>query len=149
MATAEHIQQQLEALRNQVTALTQQAQNYEARLTAADTAHQQIHQELVATRAQIATASANTNQGFKLVDPKTMKPEKLGPKDGPTWKQWSEDTRAFVEALNEELASALKQVEGREDPVTEEEFSLSGIPKEHAAQMGRFLRLNTTAKSIR
>ena len=137
--TAEQMQQQIEALTQQVTTLTQQAQTNEARLTAADVAHQQLHKELNATKAQLATSK----QGFKLVDPKTMKPDKLGSKGGPAWKQWSEDTRAFVENLSLELAAELKQVEGRQEPLTSEELELLDVAEADFAQMGRFLRLNT------
>ena len=62
--TAEQVQQQLETLSQQVTAriqqvttLTQQSQGYEARLAAADAAHQQLHYELNATKAQLAAST--------------------------------------------------------------------------------------------
>ena len=101
--TLEQAQAHIEALSQQVTVLAQQAQTQEdhiqhliAKASAADETHRQIHQELVHTKA----LQSNGKQEFRLIDPKTMKPEKLGVDKGPAWKQWSEDTRAFVEYLS-------------------------------------------------
>ena len=104
--------QAIDALNQQVTSLTAQVTSLSARANSADSTHQQIHQELLQLRSLLATQKP----GFSLIDPKTMKPEKLGSDKGPSWKQWSDDTRAFVENLSTTLAKLLKQVEGREEP---------------------------------
>ena len=137
---------QIEALTQQVTTLIQQGQNAAdhiqqliVKANAADETHRQIHQELVQTKA----LRANGQQDFRLIDPKTMKPDKLGSDKGPAWKQWSEDTRAFVENLSTTLAKELKQVEGRDDALTEDDLANSNVADAHGAQMSRFLRLNT------
>ena len=144
--TLEQAQAHIEALSQQVTVLAQQAQTQQdhiqqlvAKASAADETHRQIHQELVQAKA----LQPNGKQEFRLVDPKTMTPEKLGVDKGPAWKQWSEDTRAFVENLSLNLATELKQVEGRQEPLTEDDTALANINEAHAAQLSRFLRLNT------
>ena len=144
--TWEQAQAHIEALNQQVAQLTQQNQGHTdliqqlaARATAADESHQQLHREMATAKGQLA----NSKSGFRLIDPKTMKPEKLGSKDGPTWKQWSEDTRAFVENLDVGLAKLLRQQEGREEPITETELELLEDSEDQAAQLGRVLRLNT------
>ena len=72
-----------------------------------------------------------------------MIPDKLGSKDGVPWRSWSELTRAYVEMLSPTLALQLKQVEGREQPLQEDEITTAGVPEQHAAQLGRYLKLRT------
>ena len=41
----------------------------------------------------------------RLIDPKT--PEKIGHSSEPTWLDWSENTRSYIEIMDQEIANAL------------------------------------------
>ena len=126
--------------------------NILGRLQASETEHARVHGEI--ERTKVAATAAGTGSGggneFRLIDPKSMVPEKFGAKDGPGWRDWSEGTRAYVEMLNVKLAAALKEVEGQEHPLSDEVIAAAGLPEQHTAQLGRYLRLRTqgNAKTV-
>ena len=132
------LEQQLATSQEQINQLTLQTQTVQGE-------HQNTHTQLVGAlnQIQVLQSQGGSNQEFRLVDPKTMVPPILGSSGGPPWRKWSESTRAFVEMLSERLAVQLKAVEGREQPLTEEELREAQIPGNHAAQMSRYLRLRT------
>ena len=132
--TAEEAQGRIENLEQQVNQLH----------TWAKAEHERSHVEITQAKAQIAAISNAGGKGdFRLIDPKSMKPDKIGGTSGPPWRQWSENTRAFVEMLSRDLANYLKLVEGRDQPLTPEEIEQAAIPESHAGQMGRYLKLNS------
>ena len=144
--TAEQARLQLEALTQQVNQLQQQLQasndliaNLQTRTNAAEEEHRRVHTEMAHMKGQLATGSKGE---FKLIDPKSMIPEKLG-SDKTPWKKWAEDTRAYVEMLSNEVSVLLKQVEGREVKLTEEELKAAAMPDHHAAQLMRYLLLRS------
>ena len=67
----DQLAQQVNLLNNQVTQLT-------TRATSADEEHKQMHTELVKTQGQLVQANTGGKGEFRLIDPKTMIPEKLG-----------------------------------------------------------------------
>ena len=105
----------IEALEAHVTQIT-------AALTASQAEHVRVHAELQRTQ-QLAATPASRNE-FRLIDPKTMAPEKFGSSPEPTWLDWSENTRSYIEIMDQEIANALKAVENRppESPVLQEDF---------------------------
>jgi hypothetical protein len=121
-----------------------------AALTASQAEHTRVHNELQRTQ-QMASHSTPKNE-FRLIDPKTMAPEKFGQSPEPTWLDWSENTRSYIENMDQELANALKAVENRppESPVLQDEFDNLRIADSHAAQLRRYLKLRTqgNAKTI-
>ena len=141
--TWEQAQAHIDALNQQVNILTDQLQQLTTRAAAADTQHQQIHQEL--ERTKVLLAAGGKGQEFKLIDPKTMCPNKLGTQT--PWKQWAEDTRAYVSMLSRPLANSLKLVEGREAKLTTAEIESAEIPEHHAAQLSRYLHLRSEGNS--
>ena len=97
------------------------------RVAVSETQHQATHQHLEASKAQAANLQAqltNTGKGgkggFRLIDPKTMVPERLSNRD--QWRGWAEQSRSYIENLNTRLAELLKQTEGRSEPLTEGEI---------------------------
>ena len=78
------------------------------RAASADEEHKQMHMELVKTQGQLAQANTGGKGEFRLIDPKTMIPEKLGSNKSP-WRQWAEDTRAYVAMLSLDVAKKLKR----------------------------------------
>ena len=93
--------------------LSQQVAQLMTRATSADEENKQMHMELVKTEGQLAQANAGGKSEFRLIDPKTMIPEKLGSNKSP-WRQWAGDTRAYVAMLSPDLSKKLKSVEGLE-----------------------------------
>lgn len=70
-----------------------------------------MYAALVRTQAQLTQVNRRKGkEEFRLIDPKTMIPEKLGKNP---WRQWDEDTRAYVAMFSPTLAQQLKKVEGR------------------------------------
>ena len=132
--SSDEARSRLEALETQVTQLT-------AALTASQAEHVRVHAELQRTQQQ-ATTQAPRNE-FRLIDPRTMAPEKFGQSSAPSWLDWSESTRSYLEILDPDLASALKQVENREAPVLQGEFDALLLNDSHVAQLRRYLKLRT------
>ena len=98
----DQLAQQFNQLHAQVTQLT-------ARSISADDEHKQVHAELVRTQAQLAQANTGGGNGeFRLIDPKTMIPEKLGTGKN-LWVQWAENTREYVAMLSPTLAQQFKR----------------------------------------
>ena len=106
--------------RGRIEALEAHVMQITAALTASQAEHVRVHAELQRTQ-QIAATPATRND-FRLIDPKTMAPEKFGQSPEQSWLEWSENTRSYIEILDLDLANALKAVENREPPVLQAEF---------------------------
>ena len=93
MATWEQAQPYLDTMATQINQLM-------SRADAADAEHRAMHAELEQTKAQLAQANAAGGRGeFRLIDPKSMIPDKLDTSKTP-WRQWAENTRAYVSMFN-------------------------------------------------
>ena len=68
----------LEQATQLIDQLNQQVNQLMTRATSADEEHKQMHMELVKTQGQLAQANTGGKSEFRLIDPKTMIPEKLG-----------------------------------------------------------------------
>ena len=139
--SSEEARSRLEALEAHVIQIT-------AALTASQAEHTRVHAELQRTQ-QLAATPAPRNE-FRLIDPKTMAPEKIGQSSEPSWLDWSENTRAYIEVMDADLANALKQVENREAPISQDEINGTSLNDSHCAQLRRYLKLRTEgiAKTI-
>ena len=88
--------------------LQEQLQRVSARHQAAHEAlqsfQQMIHQELSTLRSQIDTRSRT-----RLVEPKSLMPERLGKKNGPSWRTWSYLARDFVGVAMEVVRGAERE----------------------------------------
>ena len=121
------------------------------RLNASEQQHGVAHQQLEAAKITIRglqneVANAGTGKGgFRLIDPKSMVPERLG--NGNQWRGWADASRSYIENLDVNLAKWLKQVEGRSEPLQEEEITGANIPEGHVAQLNRYLKLRTAPDS--
>ena len=136
--TAEQAQARIEALEASLADVVR-------RLQTSETEHTRVHAELERTRT---SGHGPSKSSFRLIDPKTMVPEKLGTKDGPSWRDWSDGTRAYVGMLDLKLAQAMKQVEGHESGLTPEMIREAGVDEQHAAQLSRYLRLRTEGHAM-
>ena len=86
-----------------ITQLTTQVTQLLTRGATSDDEHRQMHTELMKHQGQLTQANMGGKPEFRLVDPKTMAPEKLGSNKHPLpqgWRQWADDTRAYVENLS-------------------------------------------------
>ncbi len=73
--TLEQATQMIDHLNEQTDYLNQQINQLMARAASAGEEHKQRHMEV---KGQLAQANAGGNSEFRLIDPKTMAPEKLG-----------------------------------------------------------------------
>lgn len=137
--SAEEARGRIEALEARVAQLADALTSATQRVVASEAEHARVHAELQRTQ-QMAGALRND---FRLIDPKSMVPDKFGQSSGPAWLDWSEGTRSYVEMLDTRLADALKSVENREAPVTKQEYEGAEINDQHAAQFRRYLKLRT------
>ena len=84
---------------------------------AAHEALQTIHQEMSLIRSQIDTRSR-----VRLVEPKSLMPDRLGKKNGPSW-------RTFVGVVHATLKQAMKVAENHKQPISvthlQHEFSVT------------------------
>ena len=111
------------------------------RATASEDEHRRAHLEM--ERMSSLAASAGGHKDFRLIDPKSMIPEKLGGAGGPGWRAWSEQTRTYVEMMSAELADHMKKVEGLDQPLLVAHIEEAKIPATHTAQLSRYLKLRT------
>ena len=82
------------------------------RVEAAHEALQSIHQEMSTLRSQIDTRSR-----IRLVEPKSLMPDRFGKKNGPSWRTWSHLARDFVGVVHAGLKQAMKNAEKRKLPI--------------------------------
>ena len=128
----------LELAAQRIDYLNQQLNQLLTRANAADEEHRQVHAELEGTKAQLAQVSAGGGKGeFRLIDPKTMIPDKLSTDEAP-WKKWAESTRAYVAMLSPTLSLQLEKVEGLENKLTTADIDAAKVPEHHAAQLSRY-----------
>ena len=71
--------------------------------------HQALHQELR------DRSNPSTN---RLVDMKSMIPEKFGKADGMTWRTWSYTAKDYISNASETLKDVLTSVEPFKEPIT-------------------------------
>ena len=74
--------------------------------------HQAMHQELSALRSTVDTRSR-----IRLVEPKTLMPDRFGKKNGPSWIIWSYLARDFVGVVLVALKQAMKAAENEKQPI--------------------------------
>ena len=70
-----------------------------------------MHQELGTLRSMVDTRSR-----VRLVEPKTLMPDRFGKKNGPSWKTWSYLARDFAGAVHAALKQAMKSAENKNQP---------------------------------
>ena len=104
-----------------------------------------MHAELQRTQ-QLAASPASKSE-FRLIDPKTMAPEKFGQSPEPSWLDWSENTRAYIEILDADLANDLNHVEDRQAPMLHGGIDAFLLNDSHCAQLRRYFKLSTKGNS--
>ena len=92
--------------------LQEQLQRGSAGHQAAHEALQAIHQEMSTLRSQIDTRSR-----IRLVEPKSLMPDRFGKKNGPSWRTWSYLARDVVGVVHAGLQQAMKNAENRKLPI--------------------------------
>ena len=75
--------------------------------------HQAVYQEFCALRSQ-----ADTRSRVRLVEPKTLMPDRFGKKNGPSWRTWSYLARDFVGVVHATLKQAMKAAENQNQPIS-------------------------------
>ena len=75
--------------------------------------HWAMHQELSAVRSK-----ADTRSRVRLVEPKTLIPDRFGMKNGPSWRTWSYLARDFVGVVHATLKQAMKAAENQKQPIS-------------------------------
>ena len=97
--------------------------------------HQAMHQELTTLRSMV-----NTRSGIRLVEPKTLMPDQLRKKNGPSWRTWSYLARDFVGVVHAALKQAMKKAENQKQPISvthlQHEF---GVTNEMDQELQHFL----------
>ena len=78
----------LEQATDLINQLTTQVAQLLTRAATAGDEHQQMHAELMKHQGQLTHANMGGKQEFRLVDPKTMSPEKLGSSKHPLPQGW-------------------------------------------------------------
>ena len=104
--TTEQAQQRLGIAEGVIHELQEQLHRVTAGHQAAHEALQTIHQEMSLIRCQIDTRSR-----VRLVEPKSLMPDRLGKKNGPSWRTWSYLARDFVGVVHTMLKQAMKNAE--------------------------------------
>ena len=91
--------------------LQEQLQRVTAGHQAAHEALQTIHQETNLRRNHMEVRSR-----VRLVEPKSLMPDRFGKKNSPSWRTWSYLARDFVGVVHTALKEAMKNAENRQQP---------------------------------
>ena len=80
--------------------------------------HQAMHQELSALRSTVDTRSR-----IRLVEPKTLMPDRFGKKNGPSWRTWSYLARDLVGVVHATLKQAMNAAENQKQKAQTDDLS--------------------------
>ena len=111
--SVEQAHQRLGIAEGVIHELQEQLQRVTAGHQAAHEALQTIHQEMSLIRSQIDTRSR-----VRLVEPKSLMPDRFGKKNGPSWRTWSYLARDFVGVVHATLKQAMKVAENQKQPIS-------------------------------
>ena len=106
--TAEQAHQRLGIAEGVTNELQEQLQRVSAGF-AAHEALQSIHQEM-----RILSSQIDTRSRVRLVEPKSLMPDRFGKKNSPIWRTWSHLARDFVSVVRTMLKQAMKNAEKKE-----------------------------------
>ena len=105
--------------------------------------HQAMHQELTTLRRMVDTRSR-----VRLMEPKTLMPDQIGKKKGPSWRTWSYLARDFVGVVHVALKQAMKTAENQKQPIAvthlQHEF---GVTNEMDQELQHFLISRTEGEA--
>ena len=106
--------------------------------------HQAMHQELSNLRGQVETRSR-----IRLVEPKTLMPDRFGKKNGPSWRTWSYLARDFVGMVHGVLKQAMKTAENRKIPIAVTNLQHDfGVTNEMDQELQHFLISRTEGEAL-
>ena len=136
----EHAHQRLGIALGDIHELREQLQRVEA----AHEALQSIHQEMSTLRSQIDTRSR-----VRLVEPKSLMPDRFGKKNGPSWRTWSHLARDFVGVVHAGLKQAMKNAEKRKLPIAVTNLQHDfGVTNEMDQELQHFLIARTEREAV-
>ena len=106
--------------------------------------HQAMHQELTTLRSMVDTRSR-----VRLVEPKTLTPDRFGKKNGPSWRTWLYLARDFVGVVHVALKQAMKAAENQKQPIAvtqlQHEFN---VTNEMDQELQHFLISRTEGEAL-
>ena len=113
------------------------------RLVVSEQEHLSTHEQFTKIKAESVTGHGQGKYQFRLIDPKSMAPEKFGGKNGPQWQLWSHTTKEYVGMLSQELATGLSEAEGNENHLPPDAVTRVGANAQDDNQLGKFLLIKT------
>ena len=103
-----------------------------------------MHQELTPLRSMVDTRSR-----VRLVEPKTLLPDRFGKKNGPSWRTWSYLARDFVGVVHVALKQAMKTAENRKLPIAVTHLPHDfGVTNEMDQELQHFLISKTEGEAL-
>ena len=91
----------------------------------------------------------DTRSRVRLVEPKTLMPDRSGKKNGPSWRTWSYLARDFVGVVQVALKKAMKSAENQKQPISvthlQHEF---GVTNEMDQEIQHFLISRTEGEAL-
>ena len=78
-------------------------------------AHEALHPNYP-SRNESSPQSNRYRSRVRLVEPKSLMPDRLGKKSGPSWRTWSYLARDFVGLVHSALKQPMKSAENRKQP---------------------------------
>ena len=111
---------------------------------AAHEALQTFRQEMYLLRSQIETRSR-----IRLVEPKSLMPDRFGKKTSPSWRPWSYLANDFVGVIHRVVKQARKNAENQKQPISvthlQHEF---GVTNEMDQELQHFLISITEGEAL-
>ena len=142
--TTEQAHQRLGIAEGVVHEQQEQLQRVTAGHQSAHEALRSIHQEMSILRSQIDTRSR-----IRFVEPKSLRPDRFGKNNGPSWRTWSYLARDFVDVVHTVLKQAMKNGENSRQPISATNLQHdSRVTNEMDQELQHFLISRTDGEAL-
>ena len=141
--STEQTHQRLGVAEGIIRELHDQLQRVSAGHQAALEALQTVHQEMRHLRSHIDTRARK-----RLVEPKSLMPDRFGKKRGPSWRTWSYLARDFVGAVHSVRKQAMRNAENRKQTISVSNLQGFGVTKEMDQELQQFSSSRAEGESM-
>ena len=105
--------------------------------------HQAAHE------VRILSSQIDTRSRVRLVEPKSLMPDRFGKKNSPIWRTWSHLARDFVSVVHTMLKQAMKNAEKRKQPIAATNLQHDvGVTNEMDQELQHFFTSRTEGEAL-
>ena len=142
LARLTSVETQLAAVTAQLTVATEASAALRQQTTMLMASHETSHRELEELRKR------TSGHGRRLVDPKSLTPERFGKDHGPQWRSWSYMARDYISIFDFNLKKVLGQVELSKEPIGADQTEAWNTTEEADRELAHFLVARTEGEAL-